>query len=82
MIKRALDCGAHAVMVPMCETKVILGRIVVVHASFVDRSSHRNKQKPLYGLANTHLPAGQKDAEALERCLPLLLLVRQVESTY
>lgn len=22
MIKRALDCGAHAIMVPMCETKV------------------------------------------------------------
>jgi 4-hydroxy-2-oxoheptanedioate aldolase len=24
MMKRALDCGAHAVMVPMCETKVNL----------------------------------------------------------
>lgn len=22
MIKRALDCGAHGIMVPMCETKV------------------------------------------------------------
>lgn len=22
MIKRVLDCGAHAIMVPMCETKV------------------------------------------------------------
>lgn len=24
MIKRALDCGAHAIMVPFCETKVSL----------------------------------------------------------
>ena len=22
MVKRALDCGAHAIMIPMCETKV------------------------------------------------------------
>lgn len=27
MIKRALDCGAHAVMVPMCETKVSIKRL-------------------------------------------------------
>jgi len=24
MIKRAIDCGAHAVMIPMCESKVYL----------------------------------------------------------
>jgi len=23
MIKRAIDCGAHAIMIPQCETKVI-----------------------------------------------------------
>lgn len=51
-----------------------------VHASFVDKVSLRNKQRLLSELANIHLPAGQKDAEVLERCLPPLLLVKQVES--
>lgn len=23
LIKRAVDCGAHAIMIPMCETKVL-----------------------------------------------------------
>ncbi len=34
MIKRALDCGAHAIMVPMCETKVYTSSALVELISY------------------------------------------------
>ena len=40
MLKRALDAGAHAIMIPMCETKVI---VYLLSLLFLTYCSFRNK---------------------------------------
>jgi hypothetical protein len=46
MMKRALDCGAHGVMVPMCETKVCYLERTLHKTGGTNIDAHRNKQKP------------------------------------
>ena len=59
MIKRALDAGAHGLMVPMCDTKV--RGVYTSHLDiYANEGRGRSKRKQLYELRNIPILPGNK----------------------
>jgi hypothetical protein len=56
MIKRVLDAGAHAIMVPMCETKVCAGERPATLLSETDQTTYT-------GASRGHRAGGQVSIE-------------------
>ncbi|PYH63716.1 HpcH/HpaI aldolase family protein [Aspergillus vadensis CBS 113365] len=82
MMKRALDCGAHAIMVPMCETKV---RQMPEQAEAIVRGcKYPSSQWPqgLRGAGAMFAPAAfnQSSREYLTHAHDNVLIIVQIES--